>query len=309
MTNDLPTSPPVDDLDPLRHDELRSGLVALADKDLSTPRRPAWQPIIASAAAVATVVAGTVTVAQLRDASSPPEPAASTVVTPTRPTPSSKPSWTAPPTGVLNLDLGPAGDIDARKASNWCMAPDDALGYRRGDGDRAVHYWSRWMKQPYRYQDGKFHPNPGGRYVLQFDDLKRLDQRALCTFDERRPFSSGLLRASEGGTEPLPPLGAGDPDAFECAVERAEIAGGRLVDGRWMIHYDHNTTHAGSRVGRIETRIAWPGGASLWHRGFIKLGAGHTEAWAAGTGAMPAVHRAELRVYDVDGKLLCETSG
>lgn len=301
MTLNLTTPPPVDDLDPARHDELRSGLVALAGEQTRAPSRPAWPPIVAAAAAVATVVAAVVTVSQLRDASPQPPGPSGTSSTSTQ----AGPTWTAPPTGVLDLDLGPASAADARKASRWCFAPDDMIGFKPGDGDKAVHHWSRWMLAPYTYRGVKWYATPG-RQVVQFDTSPDFGDRLLCTLAEHDRFAGGAHQISRA-KGPLPSPGGDDSTAFECNLDRRELGRDRLADGRWLLRYKYLTMGSGGGVGRVELRIAWPGGATKWHRGYISHGVGYVEAFAAGNGTPPRIYRAEVRAYDAAGNQICET--
>lgn len=317
------TEPPeVEDLTPDRAEQLRAALVTRAtpDRAVSRPRRT-WVPMVAAGAGVATVVAaGVLALPGDSDRPSAPPLGASATPTPgpsvywatprpdsakTQPSKPAVPKWTAPPSGTLNLDLGPATETEVRAMLKRCFNAPGGTGFLVSDATTAKIEWARWMVNPAPRTGGVLTTRPGRQLVAS---VARADNRAwtLCADNPGQLPGEQMI----GGWEGVSPDAHRTNGASKAMPVNGTGAsgGGTTADGRWVLTYN-SAFDAIPRVARAQYRITWPGGAGLWHTAYAHSGTGFVDIAASGTGAEPAHHRIEVRLFDKDGRIFYSTSG
>lgn len=306
------TDPPeVRDLTPDRAARLSAGLVTAARKSTTRSARPAWVPMVAAGTGVAAVVtAGAIILPRTGDTppvSGPPSASSSQRPAPTRPTPRGPvvTSWTAPSSGTVATDLGPASESDVRRALRRCFNAPGMPSFRPADADKAIIEWSRWMLKPVTFDaDNRFDRTSGHQLVVS---ALRADRRAWATCADDQGETPGTQFVSGGDSKSAQP---GSPNG--ASARQPVLAGGRsgygtTRDGGWMMTWD-SAFAAIPRAARAEFRITWPGGAGAWHPGYLHGGTGYADIAAGGRGTRPAHHRIEVRLLDRDGKVFYTTS-
>jgi hypothetical protein len=305
------TEPPeVRDLTPDRTEELRAGLVELASRPQAPRHRwPASAPVIAAAVAVAVVAAGVVLVPRVggplpADTSTarPSDPATgpgTSSGTRSTPGPSERPTATTP--AVVNLDRGPAGQTDARRAARACFAALQGSGESGtpapADATTATIHWARWMEPPIGYRrDGTVDLTPGRQVVQSIST--RNGYWMLCVGDG--PATSWDPRTHNGQRK----------DNAASAARPVNVAGSvqRSVGPPWVID-SSSAFDAIPRVARVEMRLVWAGGASPWYAGYVHGGTGYVAAAVTGThGTPPARGGVEVRAFDAAGRQFYKTT-
>lgn len=323
----LSEPPDVDSLTLLRTEQLRAALVAQAARSQPSPRtRPAWVAMTAAGTGVAATVALVVVLVPRGGSEAPPAPPAAGSPTvprvagsptvPAAPAHKPLPRWTAPSSGTVNRDLGPAADAEVRQTLRRCFNGPGQADLRPADADKAIVEWARWMRKPLTFgADGKYHPSPSAKELVV--SALRADRRAWATCVDDRRDPPGMQLMTGGG----PALGTasgpndGRPSGPRPSAKNPVIStgggGGKdgtpLPDGRWGLTY-WTSMNVIDRVARAEFRITWPGGAGEWHQAYLHEGTGYVDVTALGRGAEPAAIRVEVRLRDQAGKVFYRTS-
>jgi hypothetical protein len=285
--NDLTTPPRVEDLTPERHEEMRSGLVALAHRQIADPTQgPRWRQLgiaVTAATAIAAVIAGSALIGRLDDDRSHPagQGATSTATATSTPKP--------PAAGVVNLDLGPASDADAQRMVSECMKTADRQPI--GPDDAMNITWARWITTPVTKSDGVWRDKPARQLVAVITSADGQKQ-GWCR--------DGFL-TSAGATDTAP---------SGMLTGSTSGSGGEQPGHPWVLTKTFSLS-AFPGVARVELRLRWPGGAGPWYSGYVDQASltGYVEAAAVGQrGAPPLNMRVDVRAFDAAGNIVHTSS-